>query len=54
MKTCPQVFQVSVFEPVLLKKKRKKKRNIYVREQLEASACIVDFFLLGEAALVYY
>lgn len=50
MKTCPQVFQVSVFEPVLLQKKKKN-----VREQLEASACIADFvFSLRESALVYY
>ena len=49
MKTCPQVFQVSVFEPVLLQKKKK------VREQLEASACIADFvFSFRESALVYY
>lgn len=49
MKTCPQVFQVSVFEPVLLQKKKN------VREQLEASACIADFvFSLRESALVYY
>lgn len=48
MKTCPQVFQVSVFEPVLLQKKK-------VREQLEASACIADFvFSFRESALVYY
>lgn len=39
MKIDPQVFQVSIFEPALLKK--------YVREQLVASYVVVDFVFLA-------